>query len=342
MYRALQLGAKALGDAAPNPAVGAVLVHGSRIIGEGWTSPYGGPHAEVNAINSVLEKSALKEATLYVTLEPCSHFGKTPPCSDLIIQHQIPEVIIGLQDPFDAVDGSGIRKLREAGVTVTTGVLEQACREHHKRFLSLHERKRPYIILKWAMTSDGHIAPHPSKRPGPPEPFWISNTAARSLVHYWRGQEQAILVGTRTAVEDNPILDTRRWPGKNPIRILIDRSGKVPEDYHLKNGKVPTRIYTEKEGPANENTSYKILNFDNDLPREICEDLAQQNISSIFIEGGAATLQSFIDADLWDEARVFSSHAVSGDGVKAPVIMKTPASRLSVGNNHLSIYRNDK
>lgn len=342
MYRALQLGAKGLGEAAPNPAVGAVIVAGSRIIGEGYTSPFGGPHAEVNAIHSVTSKSALKEATLYVTLEPCSHFGKTPPCTDLILEHQIPEVVIGMQDPFKAVDGSGIKKLKAAGVRVTTGVLEATCREHHKRFISLHLRKRPYIILKWAMTTDGHIAPSPELRTEKPEPFWISNSPARSLVHYWRSQEQAILVGTRTALQDNPILDTRRWPGKNPIRVLIDRNGKVPEDFHLKDGNIHTLIYCERAGKSKAGTTYIEVDFGKDLPRQICADLAQREVSSLFIEGGAATLQAFIDAGLWDEARVFTGPLKSGVGVKGPQLNRAPVSRQNLGDNFLSMYRNDQ
>lgn len=342
MYRALQLGAKGLGEAAPNPAVGAVIVSGSRIIGEGFTSPYGGPHAEVNAIHSVASKSDLKEATLYVTLEPCSHFGKTPPCTDLILEHQIPEVVIGMQDPFKAVDGSGIKKLKDAGVRVTTGFLEAACRAHHKRFITLHLKKRPYIILKWAMTADGYIAPGPELRTGKPEPFWISNSSARSLVHYWRSQEQAILVGTRTALQDNPILDTRRWPGKSPVRVLIDRSGKVPDDYHLKNGKIPTLIYCEKAGKSIAGVTYIEMEFGQGLPGKICADLARREVSSLFIEGGAATLQAFIDAGLWDEARVISGPLSAQAGVKGPELRCTPISSQNLGNNFLSMYRNDQ
>ena len=199
--------------------VGCVVVHDGKIIGEGYTSPYGGPHAEVNAINSVKDKKLLSKATLYVTLEPCSHYGKTPPCADLIAAHKIPQVVIGLKDPHSKVAGKGIEKLEQSGCEVTVGILEEACRWHLKRFLSFHERNRPYIILKWAESKDGFIAPEANKRNSEPEPFWITNTYSQQLVHKWRSEEQAILVGTNTVLEDNPKLTSRNWTGKNPIRV---------------------------------------------------------------------------------------------------------------------------
>ncbi len=341
MYRAIQQGVKALGYAAPNPAVGAVLVAGDRIIGEGWTSPYGGPHAEVNAVHSVQEPSALKEATLYVTLEPCSHFGKTPPCSDLIIEKQIPEVVIGLKDPFDKVAGRGIQKLKDAGIKVSTGILEKECREHHRRFLSLHEKKRPYIVLKWATSADGYLAPDARLRAASPEPYWISNSAARSLVHFWRGQEQAILVGTGTAIADNPRLDTRLWEGPQPLRILIDREAKVPGEYHLKSGSWPTLVICEKAGKPGPNLEYYETRFHESLPQKICDILAEREVSSLLIEGGAITHQAFIDAGLWDEARIITGPKNFKSGLQAPSISGLKTYSGPLGNNHVAIFRND-
>ncbi|MEX0291327.1 MAG: bifunctional diaminohydroxyphosphoribosylaminopyrimidine deaminase/5-amino-6-(5-phosphoribosylamino)uracil reductase RibD, partial [Flavobacteriaceae bacterium] len=222
MKRCLFLAKKALGHAAPNPMVGCVIVHKETIIGEGYTSAYGRAHAEVNAIRSVHDPSLLPEATLYVTLEPCSHHGKTPPCADLILSHKIPEVVIGLKDPHVKVAGQGIEKLKKAGCEVRLGILENECKKHHRRFLTFHLKKRPYIILKWAQSLDGFMAPEDSKRSEDPQPYWLTNTYSRQLVHKWRSEEQAILVGTNTVIQDNPHLGTRYWNGRSPIRIFSD------------------------------------------------------------------------------------------------------------------------
>ncbi len=247
MQRCIELGKNGLGSTYPNPMVGSVIVHNEKIIGEGFTSPCGGPHAEVNAINSVNDKSLLKKATLYVTLEPCSHFGKTPPCADFIVANKIPRVVVGVKDPHEKVAGMGIQKLRDAGCEVEVGVLEEECREHHKRFLTFHEKKRPYIILKWAESSDGFLAPDKSEREANPEPYWITNKKSRQLVHQWRSEEHAILVGTNTVLEDNPKLNVRDWAGNSPIRIVVDRDLRIPSNNNIYDGSVSTLVLTAKK-----------------------------------------------------------------------------------------------
>ena len=247
MLRAIELGKNALGSAAPNPMVGCCIVHEDSIIGEGFTNPYGGPHAEVNAIRAVKDQTLLEKATLYVTLEPCSHYGKTPPCSNLIIEKKIPKVAIGLKDPHHKVSGRGIEKLESAGVQVKVGVLETDCKEHHKRFVTLQEKKRPYIILKWAESLDGYIAPSKEMRDKNPNPYWITNSYSKQLVHQWRSEEQAIMVGTQTILDDNPKLTPRDWKGNPPIRIVLDRSLKTPPHFHVMDGSIKTIIFTEKE-----------------------------------------------------------------------------------------------
>lgn len=279
--------------------VGAVIVHNNHIIGEGFTSPYGGNHAEVNAINSVKDQSLLAKATLYVTLEPCSHYGKTPPCSDLIIKHKIPKVVIGCIDDNPEVAGNGIKKLQQYGCQVIVGVLEKACREHHKRFFTFHNKKRPYIILKWAETSNGFIAP---KTKTQNKPVWITNQISRQIVHKWRAEEQAILVGTNTVILDNPSLTVRDYIGQNPIRVVLDRNQLLSKDYTVFNNQAETITFK-----------------DHDL-NSICEHLYHQNINSIIIEGGTKTLQLFIDNNLWDEARVFTGNITFKDGIPAPKI----------------------
>ena len=341
MLRAIVLGKKALGSAAPNPMVGCVIVHNENIIGEGFTSAYGGAHAEVNAINSVADKSLLEKATLYVTLEPCSHHGKTPPCADLIVQHKIPKVVIGLKDPNPKVAGSGIHKIQQMGAEVQVGVLAEACREHHKRFLTFQEKKRPYIILKWAQTQDGFIAPDKTSRKENPEPYWITNAYSRQLVHRWRSDEMAILIGTSTALEDNPKLDVRNWAGRAPIRVLLDRSLKVPDAYTIKNGQVKTLLLTEKEGTNRQNLWYEQVVFDDNLGRTICNTLYKKNILSVIVEGGAKTLQTFIDSRLWDEARIFKNETCFHSGIPAPKINGGSSKQLYIGNDELILLRHD-
>lgn len=342
MLRAIQLGKNALGPAAPNPMVGCVVVHNDKIIGEGFTSQYGGPHAEVNAINSVHDKTLLTEASLYVTLEPCSHYGKTPPCADLIVKHQIKKVVIGLKDPNTKVAGNGIKRLKNAGIDVLVGVLENLCREHHKRFLSFQEKKRPYIILKWAETSDGFIAPKPEKRNKTPEPFWITNPKSRQLVHKWRSEEMAILVGTNTVLQDNPKLDVRHWRGNNPIRVVLDKDLKIPKNFHLLDGTTKTIVLCENTPKKIEgNIAYQHIRFHENIAEQLCRLLHGLEINSVIIEGGSQTLQTFIDTNLWDEARIFKGCTTFDNGIIAPKITGTIKSKTTILDDSLTILEND-
>lgn len=318
--RCIDIAKNGLGATAPNPMVGCVIVHDSNIIGEGYTSPYGGAHAEVNAISSVKDKSLLKEATLYVTLEPCSHFGKTPPCSHLIIDHGIKNVVIGCVDDNEKVSGQGIAKLKEAGCNVTVGVLENVCKEHHKRFFTFHNKKRPYIILKWAETSDGFIAPLHKKVK---QPVWITNQYSRQLVHKWRAEEQAILVGTNTVLEDNPGLTTRDWKGKHPIRIVLDKNKTLSKDFKVFDDNAKTILIKESSA-------------DN-----ICNLLYKANINSVIVEGGAKTLQLFMNSGLWDEARVFIGQSDFREGIKAPKCKGKLINEQQFLDDTLKIYVNN-
>lgn len=323
--------------------VGCVIVHDGKIVGEGFTDPYGGPHAEVNAINSVKDKSILSGSSLYVTLEPCSHYGKTPPCADLIAKHKIKEVYIGLQDPHDKVAGKGIKKLEDAGCIVMVGILEEACRNHHKRFLSFQEKKRPYIVLKWAESQDGFLAPDPSLRSDNPEPFWITNTYSKQLVHQWRSQEQAILVGTKTVLEDNPKLTTRNWTGKNPVRVVLDKDLKIDSSFHVFDGSVKTIVLTQQSDASKciEGVVYVEIDFSKPLAKQICNVLYQHNITSVIVEGGARTLQTFIDEELWDEARIFTGPVRFEKGLTAPKFKGTPVGQQQILADTLSLYIND-
>ena len=307
-----------LGSTYPNPLVGSVIVYEDKIIGEGWHRKAGEPHAEVNAINAVEDKSLLSKATIYVSLEPCSHFGKTPPCADLIIAHKIPNVVIGTIDPFAKVAGNGIKKLMEAGANVTVGVLEEECYELNKRFFTFHNKKRPYIILKWAETADGFIAP---KTKDEQKPVWITNTYSRQLVHKWRTEEQAILVGTKTVLDDNPNLNARDFFGNNPIRIVLDKSGKIDSNFHVKDNSIKTLILTESKAfQSTENCIYETCEFDENLVENTLAILVKHQIQSVIIEGGSKTIQSFIDKNFWDEARIFKGKNTFENGTKAPVI----------------------
>ncbi len=330
-----------MGTTYPNPMVGAVIVYNDEIIGEGWHQKAGDPHAEVNAVASVKDKSLLSQSTIYVSLEPCSHFGKTPPCCDLIIDKAIPNVIIGTVDPNSKVAGSGIEKLKAAGKNVTVGILEKECQELNKRFFTFHNKKRPYIILKWAQSGDGFIAPKTKDRQAP---VWISDTFSRQLVHKWRSEEQAILVGTQTVLDDNPKLDVRDWTGKNPVRVILDRSGKIAKDCHIYDGKTKTIFITEQEIlTLNENCIFENVIFDNDLPQKIMGILCKYEIQSVIIEGGRQTIQSFIDADLWDEARLFISKTVLYEGVKAPKInIHNATKRTLLEDELITFFNNDK
>lgn len=343
ILRCIELGKKGLGTTAPNPMVGCVIVHNDSIIAEGFTSPYGGPHAEVNAINAVKDKKLLSEATLYVTLEPCSHFGKTPPCADLIVTHKIPEVFIGLQDPHEKVAGKGIQRLRDAGCKVTVGIMEAECREHHKRFLTFQEKKRPFIILKWAESQDGFLAPLKNKRENQPEPYWISNRYSKQLVHQWRSEEQAILVGTNTVLEDNPQLTTRDWAGKNPIRMVVDRNLKLNADFKVFDASAKTLVFHEDNENAkrHEGVAYATLDFSKPLAQQICDALYKNNINSLIVEGGSKTLQTFIDEGLWDEARVFMGPVRFENGLPAPHFKGSLKCTENILSDTLFIYGRD-
>ena len=339
MKRCIELAKNGLGSTYPNPLVGSVIVHNGKIIGEGWHRKAGEPHAEVHAIQSVKDTSLLKEATIYVSLEPCSHFGKTPPCCDLILANKIPNVVIGTVDPFALVAGNGIKRLVENGKNVTVGILEEDCNELNKRFFTFHQKKRPYIILKWAETHDGFIAPTNKENK---EPVWITNANSRQLVHKWRTEEQAILVGTQTVLDDNPKLDAREYKGNNPARIIWDKSGKTPLDFNVYSENNLTYFLTETDF---EEKSEKILHkkciFDKNLTKNTTDFLYKENIQSVIIEGGKQTLQSFIDANLWDEARIFVSPISFGTGKMGPEFpKKNKTHQEKWGNDVVTYYRN--
>ncbi|WP_324719640.1 bifunctional diaminohydroxyphosphoribosylaminopyrimidine deaminase/5-amino-6-(5-phosphoribosylamino)uracil reductase RibD [Salinimicrobium sp. HB62] len=340
--RCIQLAQNGLGRTYPNPVVGSVIVHNDRVIGEGWHQKAGEPHAEVHAVNSVRDKSLLPKSTIYVSLEPCSHYGKTPPCSNLIIDSGIKKVVIGTVDPFSEVAGKGIKKLMDAGCEVRVGVLEQECRELNKRFFTYHTKQRPYIILKWAQTGDGFLAPTPPKN-AKREPVWITGKYSQQLVHKWRAIEQAILVGTNTAVMDNPKLNTRLWQGNDPVRVVLDRNQRIPQDSHLFDGSVKTIVLTEKlpESLGTGNVIFETLDFNGDLPKQVCEILYRHEIQSVIIEGGRKTLQTFIAAEMWDEARIFTGRPYFKEGTKAPDLQGRPISETKTGDDDLKIFLND-
>jgi diaminohydroxyphosphoribosylaminopyrimidine deaminase/5-amino-6-(5-phosphoribosylamino)uracil reductase len=328
-----------LGTTYPNPMVGSVIVYNDKIIGEGWHKKAGEPHAEVNAINSVKDKSLLNKATIYVSLEPCSHFGKTPPCCDLIIKNKIPNVVIGTVDPNEKVAGNGIKKLIEAGTHVIVGMLEAECNELNKRFFTFHEKKRPYVILKWAESQDGFIAPLEKLEK---KPVWITSQYSRQLVHKWRSEEQAILVGTQTVIDDNPKLDVRDWTGNNPIRVVLDQNNRVSNDSQIFDGQTKTIVFSKlKSAVEKENIIFEVIDFEQNIATQIVQKLYQHQIQSVIIEGGRQTLQTFIDSNLWDEARIFIGNIQIRNGIKAPIIVKKSFEKLSIGDDELILSRND-
>jgi len=317
MQRCLQLAEQGRAHVSPNPMVGAVLVFDERIIGEGWHQKYGGPHAEVNCINSVAEadRQLITQSTMYVSLEPCVHFGKTPPCADLIAENKIRHVVIGCRDSFAEVDGRGIEKLKAAGITVEAGILEKECIELNKRFFTFHEKQRPYIILKWAQSGDGFIGATGSER------ILISNDITNRLVHKWRSEETAILVGTNTALLDDPSLTTRLWPGNNPVRLVLDKELKLPASLKLFDGSTKTIVFNYKKQAYGDNIIYQQLNKDEDMLLQILSSLYQQQMQSVIVEGGSKLLQSFIDAGLWDEARVITNPTmIIHEGISSPLL----------------------
>jgi len=339
MHRCLELAKNGLGTTYPNPMVGSVIVYDDKIIGEGWHKKSGEPHAEVNAVNSVKDKSLLKKATIYVSLEPCNHFGKTPPCCDLILKNEIPNIVIGTVDPNAKVAGNGIKKLIEAGKNVTVGILEAECNDLNKRFFTFHQKKRPFVILKWAESKDGFISPLTKLEQ---KPVWITNEYSRQLVHKWRSEEQAILVGTQTVIEDNPKLDVRNWTGTNPIRIILNQNNRIPKGSHIFDNQVKTIIFSSLTNTFNqENSIFEVIDFKQNLAEQILNALYKHQIQSVIIEGGAKTLQTFIDKNLWDEARVFVGNQNFITGTKAPKLALKNTKKRSIENDILIISRNN-
>jgi diaminohydroxyphosphoribosylaminopyrimidine deaminase/5-amino-6-(5-phosphoribosylamino)uracil reductase len=337
--RCIELAKNGLGTTYPNPLVGCVIIFENTIIGEGWHKKSGASHAEVIAIESVKNKELLSSSTLYVSLEPCSHFGKTPPCADLILKYKIPNVVIGTVDPNSKVAGKGIQKLKDSGVNVTFGILEKEGNELNKRFFTFHRKNRPYIILKWAESADGFISP---KNKTEQKPVWISNEYSRQLVHKWRSEEQAILVGTQTIIDDNPSLTVRDWVGKNPIRVVIDKENAIDLSSNVFDNKAKTIVFSNKEVTSNSDKIQTIkIDFDTNSTQEIVKKLYNNNIQSIIIEGGRKTLQSFIDANLWDEARVFIGEINLKEGTKAPELNRKINLKVVLKKDTLLLYRND-
>jgi len=337
--RCIELAQNGLGTTYPNPMVGSVIVYDGQIIGEGWHKKAGEPHAEVNAVNSVKDKSLLKKATIYVSLEPCSHFGKTPPCCDLIIANEIPNVVVGTVDPNEKVAGKGILKLIEAGANVTVGVLDQECNELNKRFFTFHNKKRPYIILKWAESQDGFLAPEKSINQDR-KPIWITNQYSRQLVHKWRTEEQAILVGTQTVIDDNPKLNARDWDGNNPTRIVIDQNNRIDANSFIFDDTVKTIVFSKTSKSSTEKTQFEVIDFDKNIIPHILDILYQNQIQSVIIEGGRQTLQSFIDENLWDEARIFIGKISFEKGTKAPIISRKNSTKTTILSDELIQIRN--
>lgn len=336
MQRCIELARLGKGNVAPNPMVGAVIVIDNKIIGEGYHQKYGEAHAEVNAINAIKDASVLKNATIYVSLEPCAHFGKTPPCADLLVQHQFKRVVIGCLDTFSEVSGKGIKKLQDAGIEFAVGVLEKDCRNLNKRFFTFHEKKRPYVILKWAQTKDGFI--DKIRETNSPEINWISSIETKSLVHKWRSEEQSILVGKNTVIADNPSLTVREVTGKNPIRVILDSHLTIPKTIAVFNGEAPTLVLNLEKNEEKGNTKW--IKLENSNPQSILDTLYQNSIQSVLIEGGAKILNSFIEAELWDEARIIIGDTYFHNGVKAPIIPKVPDSIFPFFNDNILIYNN--
>lgn len=320
MQRCLDLASNGLGYVAPNPMVGSVLVHGETVIGEGYHRNWGGKHAEANAIESVVDKSLLSESTLYVNLEPCSHHGKTPPCVDLIISYGIKRVVVACVDPYHKVSGRGIQTLRDHGCNVHVGLLNKEATLLNRRFMVYHQKRRPYIVLKWAQTVDGFIDIIRHKD-SEARPTWITSEKLRALVHKWRSEEAAIMVGTNTARLDNPHLNLRSWYGKPPVRVVIDRNGSLSPTLSLFDGQQQTLVFNRIREEQHRNVSYiRISSVDDDNLHDVLHRLHQMGIQSILVEGGRSLLQSFIDQHLWDEARVLVGPQFFGSGCRAPLI----------------------
>jgi diaminohydroxyphosphoribosylaminopyrimidine deaminase/5-amino-6-(5-phosphoribosylamino)uracil reductase len=331
MRRALELAEWGRGHVSPNPMVGCVIVHEGKIIGEGYHQNYGEPHAEVNAVRSVENQELLQESTAYVTLEPCAHWGKTPPCANLLVENRLKKVVIATFDSNPLVGGKGIEILKNAGIEVVIAVLEKEARWQNRRFFTQIEKQRPYIILKWAHTQDGFVAKEDFSSK------WISGTQSRQLVHKWRAEEDAILVGKNTALHDNPSLTVRDWVGKNPLRIVLDSKLELPEDLTLFDGNTPTICYNSRMSESQKNLEFVNLGPDFSI-EDILKDLHNRKIQSLIVEGGNSVLSQFLKNRLWDEARVFTGKAKFEKGIQAPFLNQNPTETLSIGEDILNIY----
>jgi len=331
MQRAIELAKLGKGQVSPNPLVGCVIVHDGKIIAEGWHKKFGAAHAEVNAINALAAKSILSQCTVYVNLEPCSHQGKTPPCADLLIKHQVKQLVVANTDPNPLVAGAGIQKLKDAGVNVIENVLRDEGLHLNRRFFTYMQKQRPYIILKWAQTADGFIARNDFSSK------WISNELSRQLVHKWRSEEDAVMVGTNTARHDNPQLNVRLWQGRNPVRVVVDKKLSLPENLHVFDKSQPTLCYNLSKQSQAHNLEY--VKLDNvDFTESLLRDMHQKGIQSVIIEGGAALLNDLINNGFWDEARVFISKNKFENGINAPALVVDVAHKSAVGDDILNIY----
>ena len=336
MQRCLHLAIKGIGQVAPNPLVGSVIVYDGKVIGEGYHMQYGGPHAEVNAIRDVDAngfESLLQESTIYVSLEPCSHHGKTPPCADLIINKQIPRVVVASYDPNPQVAGKGIQRLRDAGVEVITEVLKAEADWINRRFFTFHTQHRPYVFLKWAQSKDGYIAPDGNKQ------TWLTTAASKQLVHKWRSEEQAVMVGKNTALIDNPQLTVRDWQGKNPLRVVVDRNLELPSNLHMFNNTAPTLVLNGLKDDKQGNVEWAKIDFSADVEAQVLSELYKRNIQSLIIEGGAKLLNSFIQKGLWNEAQIFTSPTALGSGIKAPVVEGQITESRNIDGDELVIIK---
>ncbi len=346
MHFCLSLAIKGIGKVAPNPLVGCIIVNDGKVIGQGYHHEYGASHAEVDAINSVKNKKLLKSSTLYVNLEPCGHHGKTPPCADLIIRSGIKYVVIGTIDPNPIVMGTGLQKLVSAGCDVKVGVIESECNILNKRFITYHTKKRPFIILKWAQTADKFIG-RKSKDLKKKDNIHISNSASQKLVHQWRAEEQAIMVGTNTALIDNPKLTVRKVKGNHPVRIVLDKDLNIPASFHLLDGAIATILFTSRKKARKKNIEYVTINFKGNVVKQVMNELYSRNITSVIIEGGTILLNSFIKKGIWDEARVFTNKRKWNEivangiaGVQAPAIAGEVISAKEIKSDLLLMLKN--
>ncbi|MBE28746.1 riboflavin biosynthesis protein RibD [bacterium] len=334
MEKCINLAKKGIQDVSPNPMVGSIIVYNDKIIGQGYHEKYGSNHAEVNAINSVQDKSLLEKSTLYVNLEPCCHYGKTPPCTDLIIENKIPKVVIGCKDSYSKVSGNGIKKLRNNLIEVIDCILDDKCKELNRRFFCYHEKKRPYIILKWAKSKDNFIAPINQEKP-----FWMTSEKSKKLVHSWRAEEDAILVGRKTVVADNPSLTVRMCDGKNPIRIVIDKELSLNKKSNVFDDQAETIVFNNIKSAIIDKTTYLKADFNN-LNEDILNQLYNRDILSLIIEGGTTTINSFIEKNLFDEIRIFTTDKFLKKGINSPEFPDINLIKTSIINNDkLEVYK---